>query len=50
MATIIDLPISPFYNELIGKVDEHILHLQDNRGLFLLDKLDEKPIKYFLGF
>ncbi|MEB8650028.1 site-specific integrase [Bacillus cereus] len=50
MATIIDLPISPFYNELIGKVDEHILHLQDNRGLFLLDKLDEKPIKYLLGY
>ncbi|OFD47714.1 tyrosine-type recombinase/integrase [Bacillus mycoides] len=49
MTTITDLPISLFYNELIGKVDEHLLHLQDNRGVFLLDKLDEKPIKYFLN-
>lgn len=49
MTTITDLPTSPFYNDLKGKVDEHILHLQDNRGVFLLDKLDGKPIKYFLN-
>ncbi|MED1596216.1 MULTISPECIES: tyrosine-type recombinase/integrase [Bacillus] len=49
MTTITDLPTSPFYNELIGKVYEHFLHLQDNRGVFLLDKLDESPVKYFLN-
>ncbi|HDX9578101.1 TPA: site-specific integrase [Bacillus pseudomycoides] len=49
MTTITDLPTSPFYNELIGKVDEYLLHLQDNRGVFLLDKLDEAPAKYFLN-
>ena len=49
MTTITDLPTSLFYNELIGKVDEHLLHLQDNRGVFLLDKLDEAPVKYFLN-
>lgn len=49
MTTLTDLPTSPFYNELIGKVYEHLLHLQDNRGVFLLDKLDEAPVKYFLN-
>ncbi|HDR7470486.1 MULTISPECIES: tyrosine-type recombinase/integrase [Bacillus] len=49
MTTITDLPISPFYNKLIGKVDEHLFHLRDNRGVFLLDKLGEDPIKYFLN-
>ncbi|HDR3887327.1 TPA: site-specific integrase [Bacillus cereus] len=42
-------PNSPFYKELAGKVDEHILHLRDSRGVFLLDKLDEFPVKYFLS-
>ena len=42
-------PNSPFYKELAGKVDEHILHLRDSRGVFLLDKLDELPVKYFLS-
>ncbi|MEK4500808.1 site-specific integrase [Bacillus sp. FSL R12-0069] len=42
-------PNSPFYKELAGKVDEHILHLRDSRGVCLLDKVDELPMKYFLN-
>ena len=49
MTTAMNSPNSPFYKELAGKVDEHILHLPDNRGVFLLDKLNEKPVKYFLN-
>lgn len=32
-------PTSPFYTELLDKVDKKILHLQDTSGVFLLDKL-----------
>lgn len=49
LTTAIDSPTSPFYGELLGKVDEYILHLQDARGVFLLDKLNERPVKYFLN-
>ncbi|WP_242218654.1 hypothetical protein [Bacillus cereus group sp. BfR-BA-01380] len=49
MTTTMNFPKSPFYEELTGKVDEHILHLRDSRGVFLLDKLDELPVKYFLN-
>ncbi|MES5844487.1 MULTISPECIES: site-specific integrase [unclassified Bacillus cereus group] len=42
-------PKSPFYNELAGKVDEYILHLQDSKGVFILDKIDETPVKYFIN-
>lgn len=48
MIKVTSSPNSPFYRELEGKLDEHILHLQDNRGVFLLDKLAEAPVKYFL--
>lgn len=47
MTKKMNLPTSPFYGELVGKVDERILHLRDNRGVFLLDKLTEAPVKYF---
>ena len=30
-------------------MDEHILHLRDSRGVFLLDKLNELPVKHFLN-
>ncbi|BAU28533.1 phage integrase family protein [Aneurinibacillus soli] len=49
MTTGINSPTSPFYEELVGKVDEHILHLRNNRGMFLLDKLNEVPVKYFFN-
>lgn len=47
MTTKIKFPTSPFYEELMGKVDGDILRLRDSRGVFLLDKLNETPIKYF---
>lgn len=49
MTTAMGSPNSPFYKELASKVSEHILHLRDSRGIFLLDKLDELPVKYFLN-
>ncbi|OUA51232.1 tyrosine-type recombinase/integrase [Bacillus thuringiensis] len=49
MTTAISSPNSPFYKELVGNVDEHILHLRDSRGVLLLDKLNELPVKYFLN-
>ncbi|HGA0510733.1 TPA: site-specific integrase [Bacillus pacificus] len=49
MTTAMSSPNSPFYKKLAGKVDEHILYLRDSRGVFLLDKLNELPIKYFLN-
>ncbi len=49
MIKVTSSPNSPFYRELEGKLDEHILHLQDNRGVFLLDKLAEAPVKYFFN-
>ncbi|PES09330.1 integrase, partial [Bacillus anthracis] len=49
MITTMNFPTSPFYEELTGKVDENILRLRDSRGVFLLDKVDELPIKYFLN-
>jgi hypothetical protein len=44
-----DKPHSPFYEQLLGKVDEHLLHLQDTRGTFLLDKINEKNLNYYLN-
>ncbi|MEI2311260.1 site-specific integrase [Bacillus nitratireducens] len=49
MTTAMSSSNSPFYKELAGKVDGHILHLRDSKGVFLLDKLNELPIKYFLN-
>ncbi|PHG67305.1 site-specific integrase [Bacillus toyonensis] len=49
MTTMMNFPTSPFYEELTGKVDENILRLRDSRGVFLLDKLDELPVKHFLN-
>ncbi|WP_047155524.1 site-specific integrase [Aneurinibacillus tyrosinisolvens] len=41
------IPTSEWYPKFEGKVDEHILHLQDARGMFLLDKVNERILKYF---
>ena len=43
------IPNSSFYQQLIGKVDDQILHLRDKRGKFLLDKLNEKNLKYYIN-
>lgn len=43
-----DKPQSPFYEQLLGKVDKQILHLHDSRGAFLLDKAHEKVVMYFI--
>ena len=32
-------PQSPFYEQLLGKVDEQLLHLRDAREYFCLDKV-----------
>lgn len=44
-----DVPNNEWYDKLKGKVDGEILHLKDSRGVFLLDKLDERHLKYFLS-
>ncbi|MEF9464099.1 site-specific integrase [Priestia megaterium] len=48
MTTANVVPTSPFYSQLLGRVDNQILHLQDKRNTFLLDKVEEQNIKYFL--
>ncbi|MCM3342572.1 hypothetical protein M3650_29105 [Paenibacillus sp. MER TA 81-3] len=42
-------PESEYYSTLQGKVDDNILDLQDVRGVFLLDKVNERNIKYFIN-
>ena len=48
MTVLIDKPQSIFYKQLLGNVDEQRLHLQDLRGEFLLDKVHENNIKYYV--
>lgn len=43
------IPNSPFYEQLVDKVDNQILRLQDTRRKFLLDKIDVTPLKYFVN-
>jgi len=43
------VPNSPFHEQLKGKIDTQILHLQDSRGTFLLDKLHEGNLNYFIN-
>ena len=47
MTILTNKPQSLFYEQLLCKVDEQILHLQDSRGGFLLDKVHEKTLKHF---
>ncbi|MDH4616591.1 site-specific integrase [Brevibacillus sp. AY1] len=42
-------PESAYYSTLQGRVNENILHLQDARGKFLLDKVNEMNIQYFIN-
>ncbi|MFC0472492.1 site-specific integrase [Halalkalibacter kiskunsagensis] len=48
MTVFTDKSQSPFYEKLLGKVDEQLLHLQDARGIFLLDKVHEKNMNYYI--
>ena len=48
LTVLTDKPQSPFYEQLLGKVDEQLLHLQDARGIFLLDKVNEMNLKYYI--
>lgn len=43
----LSVPKSEWYSKLRGQVDDRILWLQDGRGGFLLDKVDERSVKYF---
>lgn len=49
MLVIEAIPTSVGYPRLKGKVDDNILHLQDARGMFLLDKVTERILKYFIN-
>ncbi len=42
-------PQSPFYEQLLGKVDKHLLHFRDARDVFILDKMNEKYLKYYVN-
>lgn len=47
LTVLIVKPQSQFYEQILGKVDEQLLHLQDARGTFLLDKVHERSLKYY---
>lgn len=40
-------PETEWYQKWRGKVDKELLHLQNTRGKFLLDKVDERILKYY---
>lgn len=42
-------PQSPFYEKLLEKVDEQLLHFCDARDVFVLDKMDERYLKYYIN-
>ncbi|QRG67402.1 site-specific integrase [Brevibacillus choshinensis] len=42
-------PVSEYYSELLEKLDINLLHLQDARGMFLLDKVEERNIKHIMN-
>ncbi|QED50013.1 site-specific integrase [Cytobacillus dafuensis] len=48
MTVLTDNPQSPFYEQLLCAVDKQLLHLQDARGKFLLDKVHERNMKYYI--
>nr|WP_318241030.1 site-specific integrase [Ureibacillus galli] len=48
LTVLTDKPKSPFYEQLLGKVDEQLLHLQDARGIYLLDKINERNMNYYI--
>jgi len=42
-------PQTPWHDKLKGRIDATLLYLRDNRGQFLLDKLNEEVLKRFVG-
>ncbi len=50
LTVLINKPQSPFYEQLLGKVDDQLLHLQDARGIFYLDKIHEKNLNYYIRY
>lgn len=48
LTVLTDKPKSPFYVQFLGKVDDQLLHLQDARGIFLLDKVNEENLNYYI--
>jgi hypothetical protein len=48
LTVLIDKLQSPFYEQLVGRVDEQLLHLQDVRGEYLLDKVIDRNMKYYV--
>ncbi|HHT7007656.1 MULTISPECIES: site-specific integrase [Bacillus cereus group] len=42
-------PQSPFYEQLLDKVDEQLLHFRDARDIFILDKMNERYLKYYIN-
>lgn len=43
-------PQSPFYEQLLDKVDEQLLHFRDARDIFILDKMNEGYLKYYINY
>lgn len=48
LTVLTNKPQSPFYEQLLAKVDDQLLHLQDSRGKFLLDKVHETNMNYYI--
>ncbi|TQR37229.1 site-specific integrase [Lysinibacillus sphaericus] len=48
MTTTLTKPQSPFYEQLIGKVDHKLLLLRDAREVFILDKMDDLYFNYYV--
>lgn len=48
LTVLTENPQSPFYEQLLGEVDDQLLHLQDARGIFLLDKVHERNMNYYI--
>ena len=49
LTVLTEKPQSPFYEQLLGEVDDQLLHLQDARGKFRLDKVHETNLQYFIN-
>lgn len=42
-------PQSPFYEQLLGKVDDQLLYFCDARDVFILDKMNERYLKFYIN-
>ncbi|MGA3601641.1 site-specific integrase [Lysinibacillus agricola] len=49
MTQTLTTPQSPFYENLLGKVDEQLLNFRDVRGTFLIDRMNEFYLKYYIN-